>query len=73
MKTKDIRNLKNDQLEQELEKFQREFTQANKEIKEGKEKNVKKSLRIKRIIARIQTVLNENKLKENNNGEREEK
>ncbi len=63
MKIKDIKNLKIEQLEEELEKYSKELFQSNKDIREGKEKNVKKSLRIKRIIARIQTVLNEKRKK----------
>jgi ribosomal protein L29 len=63
MKIKEIRSLKTEQLEKELEKFRKELFQSNKEIKDGKEKDVRKSLRIKRIIARIRTVLNEKKEK----------
>ena len=63
MNIKEIRDLKTEQLEKELGKFRKELFQANKEIRDGKEKNVRKSLRIKRIIARIQTVLNEKKEK----------
>jgi ribosomal protein L29 len=59
MKIKDIKVMKKEDLQKELAKFQAELFEAKKEIRDGKEKNVKKSLRIKRIIARIQTVLNE--------------
>ena len=70
MKIEEIRKLKIEDLEIELKSFRREFIQVGKDIRSGKEKNVKKSLRIKRIIARIQTVLNEkikNNLKEDKN------
>lgn len=63
MKIKEIRNIKTEQLEKELDKFRKELFEVGKEIRDGKEKNVRKSLRIKRIIARIQTVLNERKEK----------
>jgi large subunit ribosomal protein L29 len=63
MKIKEIRNIKTEQLEKELEKFRKELFEVAKEIRDGKEKNVRKSLRIKRIIARIQTVLNERREK----------
>ena len=70
MKIEEIKKLKIEDLETELKSFCREFIQVGKDIRSGKEKNVKKSLRIKRIIARIQTVLNEkikNNLKEDKN------
>jgi ribosomal protein L29 len=59
MKIKEIRDTKTEQLEKELDKFERELLVAKKDIRDGKEKNVRKGLRIKRNIARIQTVLNE--------------
>ena len=74
MKVKDIRAMKKEDLQKELVKFQAELFEAKKDISDGKEKNVKKGLRIKRIIARIQTVLNEktkNNLKEKENGQKE--
>ena len=74
MKIQEIRKLADEQLEVELKKFQKELGEVSKEIREGKEKDVKKSLRIKRTIARIHTVLNEkgkNNLKEIKNGKKE--
>jgi len=59
MEIKDIRAMKKEDLQKELAKFQADLLESKKGIRDGKEKNVKKSLRIKRIIARIQTVLNE--------------
>ncbi len=59
MKIKEIRDTKTEQLAKELDKFERELLVAKKDIRDGKEKNVRKGLRIKRNIARIQTVLNE--------------
>ncbi len=59
MKIKDIKAMKKEDLQKELVRFQTELFEAKKGIRDGKEKDVKKSLRIKRIIARIQTVLNE--------------
>ncbi len=59
MKIKEIKEAKIEDLEKELERLSTELFQAKRDIRDGKEKNVKKSLRIKRIIARIQTVLNE--------------
>ena len=79
MEIKEIRKLNIEQLEKEVEKFSKEFIKVSKNIREGKEKDVRKGLRIKRIIARIQTVLNEKirdnlKQKENEKGkERESK
>ncbi len=72
MKIGEIKKLTIEQLETELAKFCKELVQVGKDVRNGKEKNVKKSLRIKRIIARIQTVLNEkvkNNLKDIKNGE----
>jgi ribosomal protein L29 len=71
MKIGEIKKLTIEQLETELAKFRKELVQVGKDVRNGKEKNVKKSLRIKRIIARIQTVLNEkvkNNLKDIKNG-----
>ena len=71
MEIKEIKKLNIEELEKEIEKFRKELFQARKEIRDGKEKDVRKGLRIKRIIARIQTVLNENKknnLKQKENG-----
>ena len=79
MEIKEIRKLNIEQLEKEAEKFSKELIKVRKNIREGKEKDVRKGLRIKRIIARIQTVLNEKirdnlKQKENEKGkERESK
>ena len=77
MKTQEIRKLKTEELVTELLKKQEELFEVSKEIRNGKEKNVKKSLRIKRIIARIQTVLNEKKKvnlkEEKNDGEKGDK
>ncbi len=67
MKLEDIRKLNIEDLNTELRSYRAELIQVGKDIRSGKEKNVRKSLRIKRIIARIQTVLNEkvkNNLKE---------
>lgn len=71
MEIKEIKKLNIEELEKEIEKFRKELFQARKEIRDGKEKDVRKGLRIKRIIARIQTVLNEkkkDKLKQKENG-----
>lgn len=71
MEIKDIKKLNIEELEKEISKFRKEFSQAKKQIRDGKEKDVRKGLRIKRIIARIQTVLNEkkkDKLKQKENG-----
>ncbi len=71
MEIKDIKKLNMEELDKELYKFRKEFSQAKKEIRDGKEKDVRKGLRIKRIIARIHTVLNEkkrDKLKQKENG-----
>lgn len=59
MKIKEIKDSKTEELQKELESLSQELFQTKRDIRDGKEKNVKKSLRIKRIIARIQTVLNE--------------
>jgi ribosomal protein L29 len=59
MNIQEIKKLKTEELVKELLKKQEELFEVSKDIRNGKEKNVKKSLRIKRIIARIQTVLNE--------------
>ncbi len=59
MKIQEIRKLKIEELENELKKLEGEFSEVFKDIRNGKEKNVRKGLRIKRIIARIHTVLNE--------------
>ncbi|GEM_PF-2910731 len=71
MELKEIRKLKTEDLNKELEKFYKQLVKIKKDIRDGKEKDVRKGLRIKRIIARIQTVLNENKknnLKQKENG-----
>jgi ribosomal protein L29 len=72
MKINDIRNLKKEELEKELGSLEAELVTAKKEIRYGKEKNVKKNLRIKRNIARIRTVLNELE-RENGKGKSEKK
>lgn len=68
MKMDDIRKLKKEELKKELGSLKAELVTAKKEIKSGKEKNVRKGLRIKKNIARIRTVLNE---LEKENGKKE--
>ncbi len=71
MEIKEIKKLKIEDLEKEIGKLSKEYSKAKKDIRDGKEKDVRKGLRIKRIIARIQTVLNEkkkDKLKQKENG-----
>ncbi len=59
MNMKEIRKLKKEELFKELGSLESELVRVKNEIRAGKEKNVRKSLRIKKNIARIRTVLNE--------------
>jgi ribosomal protein L29 len=59
MEIKDMKKMKKEELEKELQKMENELQVVKKDVRSGKEKNVKKSLRIKKNIARIHTVLNE--------------
>ena len=59
MDIKEMRKLKREDLEKELGQLCSQLEQAKQDIETGKEKNVRKTLRIKRNIARIHTVLNE--------------
>ncbi len=62
MDIKEIRKLKDEDLEKELGQLRSQLEQVKQDIEVGKEKNVRKTLRIKKNIARILTVLNERKV-----------
>ncbi len=59
MNIQEMKKLNKQELLKELGVLKQELETSKADISSGKEKNVRKSLRIKRNIARIQTVLNE--------------
>lgn len=56
--------LKIEDLKKELVSLKEEYSTIKKNILKGKEKNVRKSLSIKRNIARIQTALTQKSIQE---------
>ena len=59
MKTSEIRKLKKEELEKQIAEQKEEFYKTSDEVQSGKEKDLGKSLKIRRNIARMLTVLNE--------------
>ena len=57
MKISAIRKLEEGSLQVELKKMYEDLTKSKEEIRLGKEKDFRKSLKIKRNIARMLTVL----------------
>lgn len=58
MDIKKLRELKSDELNERLVKKQEELVNTKYEIKMGQEKDVKKVMKLRREIARINTLLN---------------
>lgn len=54
-----IRKMEKSSIEKELQKMEAELVEISENIRMGKEKDVRKSLKIKRNIARMLTVLKE--------------
>ena len=63
MKVTAIRKMEESSLKSEVAKMYEELNKSREEIRLGKEKDPKKSLKIKRNIARMLTVLHENTFK----------
>lgn len=59
MKTSAIRKMEEDAIKVELQKLRDQFLQSRNDIRLGKEKDTMKSLKIKRNIARMLTVLSQ--------------
>lgn len=59
MKISAIRKMEEGAIKLEIAKLQADFLQSKVDLRLGKEKDVKKSLKIKRNIARMLTVLKE--------------
>ena len=66
MGTKELRKKSITELKDVLKKALKDYEKSTTDILQNKEKNVKKSDGLKKDIARIKTILNEN-LKEKNN------
>lgn len=65
MGIKDMRKLKVEELVAEELKQRDEYSKARAAVSKGKEKDVKKSLKIKRNLARILTVIREKEMLNN--------
>lgn len=63
MKVSAIRKMEESSLQSELKKMYQELIKCKEDIRIGKEKDFRKSLKIKRNIARMLTVLHENSFK----------
>lgn len=59
MKASAIRKMEKDAIEKETKKLQEELFSSYESVRLGKEKDVRKTLKIKRNIARMLTVLKE--------------
>ena len=58
---KDIRQLSETELKDKLAKLAKEYHTVVSDVMQGKEKNVKKPLAIRKEIARVKTFVNEKK------------
>lgn len=59
MKIGEIRNMKKEEIEKQIAQLYSDLRNTNLDILSGKEKDVKKGLKIRKIIARMLTVLKE--------------
>ena len=74
MNTAQMRKMKVEEIEKEITQAYVELKNTRDEISSGKEKDVSKSLKIRRNIARMLTVLNEmRQADEQSNSKKEEK
>jgi len=62
MKTSEIRNKTEAELKELLTKVKKDLKDARLDIMMAKEKNIKKPLNARKLVARITTIINEKKI-----------